>query len=208
MGTLSLRVNYRPVRVGWCVRKGNMDDVRRSLLLTHTIWGGRFNPLIPVGAGINAERLLRQFRVDVLYPASEDPELTTFAESFPYLRWPLHHHRDPAFFSETSAGLRTPFLDILYPVLRLHDEYVKGEAKPNVRATVFSWEPNDPLGDVFLAQFGSYPQAKDIKVDFSRFVVERLNGKNVSLREGDSLPTDAFEALSPSALTAFDLAGC
>jgi hypothetical protein len=98
-----------------------MDDVRRSLLLTHTIWGGRFNPLIPVGTGIDAERLLREFRVDVLYPASEVPELTTFAESFPHLRWPLNHHRDPGFFSETSAGVRTPFLDILHPVLRLHD---------------------------------------------------------------------------------------
>jgi hypothetical protein len=183
-----------------------MDDVRRSLLLTHTIWGGRFNPLIPVGAGINAERLLRQFRVDVLYPASEVPELTTFAESFPYLRWPLHHHhRDPEFFSETSAGLRTPFLDILHPVLRLHDEYVKGEAKPSIHATLFSWEPSDPLAEVFLAQFGSYPGAKDIKVDISRFVVENLNGKNVSLAVADSVPADAFEALTPSFLTAFDL---
>ena len=184
-----------------------MDDMRRSLLLTHTLWGGRFNPIIPVGDDIDAAQHINRFRVDVLYPAAEVSELTTFAKSFLHLRWPLHHHRGPAFFSETSAGVRTPFLDIIHPVLRLHEEYVKGEVKPKVHATVFSWEPADPLADVFLAQFGSYPTAKDIKVDISRFVVEMLDGKNVLLGDSDSLPSDAFDAFSPSELTAYDLDG-
>jgi hypothetical protein len=61
------------------------------------------------------------------------------------------------------------------------------------------------LADVFLAQFGSYPQVKDIKVDVFKFVVENLNGKTVWLSESHSVASDAFEALSPSALTAFDL---
>lgn len=181
--------------------------MRRSLLLTHTLWGGRFNPIIPVGDGIDADQLIKRFRVDVLYPAAEVTELTTFAKSIPHLRWPLHHHRGPEFFSETSAGMRTPFLDIIHPVFRLHEEYVKGETKPKIHATVFSWDPADPMADVFLAQFGYYPTAKDIRVDISRFVVEMLDGKKVLLGDGDSLPSDAFDAFSPSELTAFDLEG-
>jgi len=87
----------------------------------------------------------------------------------------------------------------------LHDEYVKGEAQQSIHATVFSWKSNDPLADVFLAQFGSYPQAEEIEADIPRFVVERLNGKHVSLEHGSSVPSHAFEALSPSVLTTFAL---
>jgi hypothetical protein len=68
MGTLSVKVRFRPIRIGWCVRKGNIEDVRRALRLTYTLWGGRYNPLIPVGdRDEHGRELVEAFRVDALY---------------------------------------------------------------------------------------------------------------------------------------------
>ena len=30
MTNLSLRLRYRPIRIGWCVREGNFDDIERA----------------------------------------------------------------------------------------------------------------------------------------------------------------------------------
>lgn len=205
MDTLSLRITYRPLRIGWCVRHRNMDDVRRTLRRTHTLWGGRYNPIIPVGTDVDGRGLVRSFGVDVLYPAAEVPELTEFAESFPYLRWP-GHFRSADFFVETNHGLQAPFLDISYPVFQLHEEYVKGEQKTGISVTLFSWDPADPLADVFLAQFGSYPSTEDTGLDYVGFITKLLDGKSLSLETDGPVPADAFKAITPSAITRFDLA--
>jgi hypothetical protein len=181
-----------------------MDDVRRAFRQTHTLWGGRYNPIIPVATDVDGRSLVRTFGVDVLYPAAEVPELTHFAESFPHLRWP-GHFRPPEFFVERSHGLQAPFLDISHPVFRLHEEYIKGKQKAGISATVFSWDPADPLADVFLAQFGSYPSAEDIKLDYMGFVTNLLDGKIHSLEAGDPVPASAFRAITPSVITKVDL---
>ena len=67
-------MRYRPIRLGFCVQKGNMDELRRALHLTHAFWGGRFNPVIPVGTSEEDRRLAMSlvdaFHVDALYPLS------------------------------------------------------------------------------------------------------------------------------------------
>jgi hypothetical protein len=143
MNPVNLRVSYRPVRVGWCVRLGNVEDVRRVLRWTHTVWGGRYNPIIPVGAGVDGKKLVSRFRVDALYPAIDDPALKSFADSFPHLRWP-EFQRGTEFFEETGTGKESPLLDISHPVSRLHRDYVKGETNPKINATFFVWDTTDP----------------------------------------------------------------
>src|SRR5579872_1282451 len=88
MTNLSLTVSYRPVRIGWCVRHGNWDDLRSALRLTHIFWGGKFNPIIPIGTP-SAKHLAKQFRVDVLFSVSESPEAVEFIKGFHALEWPL-----------------------------------------------------------------------------------------------------------------------
>jgi hypothetical protein len=69
------------------VRPGNLDDFRRALRLTHTLWGGRFNPIIPVGLPFDRV-LAKTFAVDVLLPATQVAKLVDFSESFGELYWP------------------------------------------------------------------------------------------------------------------------
>jgi hypothetical protein len=81
MSVLGLQIRYRPVRIGWYVRYGNMVDVRRGLRLTDTFWGGRYNPIIPISTDVDAASLLRNYNVEAQYPLADSPEVTAFAES-------------------------------------------------------------------------------------------------------------------------------
>ena len=88
MGPINLQVRYRPVRIGWCVKEGDIEEYRKALRLTHTFWGGRFNPIIPLGDPELARRLVKIFRVDCLYCLSESAEGTALLAEFDYLCGP------------------------------------------------------------------------------------------------------------------------
>jgi hypothetical protein len=73
MNTLSIRLRYRPLRLGWCVLKGDMDAFRRAVRLSFTIWGGRYNPIIPVDDRKTAEALVKLFRAMLSFLCREIP---------------------------------------------------------------------------------------------------------------------------------------
>jgi hypothetical protein len=106
-----------------------------------------------------------------------------------------------------EAGKESPLLDISHPVSRFHRDYVKGEVNPKISATVFTWEAIDPLADVLLAQFGSYPSPTEIGIDCANFVLKLLAGKTTALPLNAPLPADAFRAITPSAITRLELEG-
>jgi hypothetical protein len=91
VATLSLRVSYRPVRLGWCVRDNNWEDLRRAVRLTRTLWGGRYNPVIPVGNLDLSRALVDLYGVDALYAVADDNRLHDFIAGFSWLRWPNFH---------------------------------------------------------------------------------------------------------------------
>jgi len=49
MATNSIRIRYRPLRLGWCIREGNWDDLHKVLRCAHTLWGGVYNPILSLG---------------------------------------------------------------------------------------------------------------------------------------------------------------
>jgi hypothetical protein len=203
MGTLSVRIRYRPIRFGWCVREGNIEDIRRALRLTCTLWGGRHNPLIPVGGPDDHGReLVEAFRVDALYPVTDDPSLKRFAKSFSHLPWPGFHEE---FFIDGMTGRVATFLDIYHPVRFLFEKYIQDKADPKLEVRIFEWDPADPLADVLLAYFGAYPSAEDTGKDYGDFVSKNLRAQLVQLDAVDALPNDAFRAITPAVISGYDL---
>jgi hypothetical protein len=199
MPSLVVNVAYRPIRIGWCVREGNWDHVRKALRLTHTLWGGRYNPIIPVDNRSLASDLVNLFRVDALFPlADNDDSLKKFVEAFPWLPWPSFHK---GLFVQGSAGTVATFLDIYHPVRHLFDDYIKGRTDRQFVATQFSWENGDPLADVFLCTFGQYPSKKEISKDYDDFVTQNLRAVRVKLKLTEELSPDIFQAFTLSTLT-------
>jgi hypothetical protein len=202
MATLSVRIRYRPVRFGWCVRRGNLDDLRRVLRLTDTLWGGRYNPVIPINENHLARQLVEAFRVDALYPAADEPSLKTFIDSLPHLIWPSFYKE---FFIDGMWEKVATFLDVYHPVRRIFEEYVKDKTDPRLDARLFEWNLADPLADVFLAHFGAYPTAADIGKDYADFVASNLKATRVPLNPSETLPSDSFRALTPIAISGYRL---
>jgi hypothetical protein len=205
MDTLNLRVAYRPVRVGWCVRYGNMDEIAKCIRQSCTLWGGRYNPLIPVGGDTDSDAIIQQLGVDILYPASAAPELATFINSFSYLKWWGMDTLTSEFFVETGSGLRPPFLDVTHPIQEIYNEYVKDKQSPQVKATLFAWDPADPLAYAFLAQFGDYPAQSVSGVDFARVNANFLGSVTKRLGANEAVPSDAFREITPVTITQFGL---
>jgi hypothetical protein len=91
MGPVSLRVSYRPLRVGWCIEADDLDHFAKAVALSHVFWGGRFNPIIPCSNRQLAEALIRAFNTDALYNVSGTPAVDNFIKEFPYIPWPDFH---------------------------------------------------------------------------------------------------------------------
>ncbi|MFH0801507.1 MAG: hypothetical protein V2A78_03850 [bacterium] len=202
MNTLNLRTRYRPLRIGWCVRDGNIDDFRKVLRLTHTLWGGRYNPVIPINDTKFAEQLVNLFRVDALYPASDDKALDDFIKRFSYLPWPVLHKE---LFVDGPFGKMTTLLDVTHPILHQKDDIHK-LTHPYYEFHLLDWDNSDPLGDVLLATIGSYPTKEECGIDYIDMIAKHLARRKVPLDIKLPLPNNIYKICTPSALTAYDLA--
>jgi len=209
MTNLSLTIRYRPVRIGWCVRHGNWDDLRTALRLTHIFWGGKFNPIIPVGTA-TAKHLARQFRVDVLFPINGSPEVAEFTKASQDLPWPLLEN-------ELVLGYHTPnFLDLSHPLskiakeLRLHDRADRFEDAPpqafeSSDYVIIRWDDDDPLADILLATFGGLLPLDQTRRDYEGFFLTEIGAFTYKARKGEVLPAELISRWSIADVSALDL---
>src|SRR2546421_8921657 len=89
MPATNVRVAYRPVRIGFLLRAGSLDDVRESARLAAPLWGGVYHALLPVESIEQAQLLVARFRPDVLHPVVDDDALAAVVAAHPHLAWPL-----------------------------------------------------------------------------------------------------------------------
>ncbi len=205
MATNSVRVRYRPLRLGWCVREGNWDDLRSVLRYAHAFWGGAYGPILSVGTGASAEadQIVRLYQVDALFPAVEDLQLKAFVDRFPHLRWPAIQRK--LFIGGSGGRGLATFLDVYQPARTIYEEHIDGKQQPTLTATLYEWAAEDPLKDVFLAEFGTYPPREEINLDYGGMLERNLKGTRVALPIDGPVPADAYKKLTPSALSRADL---
>ena len=46
METARVDICYRPLRIAWAIHSTDKDGFRQAVCLSHTLWGGRFNPIV------------------------------------------------------------------------------------------------------------------------------------------------------------------
>ena len=78
-------LDYRPVRIGWVVPDRDVTLLAKAAAWSSCLWGGRFNPIIPIDDLALADRLVTAFGLDVLIPTDSTDTVRTFIERFPYL---------------------------------------------------------------------------------------------------------------------------
>ena len=82
MATTNITVRHRPNRIAFLVRPGELSDLERAASICTLLWGGIRNPIIPVSLkdDANADTLLGNFQVDVLFPVAESDAIKSFLE--------------------------------------------------------------------------------------------------------------------------------
>ena len=99
---VNVRIALRPLRLGILVRHGDFEGLWKAVRYNTCLWGGYFNPIIPVRdadllsreeRGVFdpplADYLVQAFEVDLLYPISDEATLKSFSEARGHLEWPL-----------------------------------------------------------------------------------------------------------------------
>jgi hypothetical protein len=204
MGPVSLRVSYRPLRIGWCIEAEALDHFAKAVALSHVFWGGRFNPIIPCSNRELAEALIRAFNVDALYNVSGGAAVDNFIKEFPYIQWPDFHRE---LFVESGAGRerRPTLLDVAHPAQHLYESHVDRREKPAIDAALYSWNDADPLRFAFSATCGSYPSEAETGRDYSQLFQKAFALTPTALAPTDPLPADLFRKLTPNYLTTVEL---
>ena len=203
MGPLNLQVRYRPVRIGWCIKTDDLTEFRAAARLSHTFWGGTFNPIIPLGDKIIAKRLIENFQVDCLHCFSQTLEGDQLIQEHQHLEWP--HLHNELFVDSWGTGRRTAaFLDVHHPARQLYENHIKGQATPAWRAKYLKWSQSDPLADVFLATFGSYPEKDQTGQDYADLFRHVLRAEEIEI-SASPMPPDAYAGFTPAALSTCDL---
>ncbi len=202
MSTLIYNVKYRPVRVGWCVRDGDMASLIRAFRLSHCLWGGRFNPVIVIDNESFARRTIELFHVDALFPVGDDERSNAFAKGFKHLPWPLFPER---LFDEVGGREECTLLDVYHPVRMFFEENVKDKPTPARNTTLYQWSERDPCVGVLEAMLGNYPIANKSSLDYRQFVLKYTAGKETEIHPDGALDKAILQAVTPSTLTTFEL---
>lgn len=199
---LDLRIKYRPLRIGWCVR-ANVGHVQTALRFNSILWGGRFNPIIPVDDEQLALKLVESFPVDTLYPIdNHDSAILAFTSKLSHLQWPIIHRAIVVNGGPTSQF--PPFvtvLDVYHAMASLHKAYVKDSPQPKLSSCLYQWDPADPLSDILLATCGQFPPTVETGIDYPTMMKNALAAQEVELRPDAELPADLFQQLYPSRIT-------
>ena len=149
MDTIRVDICYRPLRIGWVIRSDDHDAFRHAVKLSHTLWGGRFNPILMADREDEASRLINLFRVDLLLPLGDGDEVKSFPEKFPYLINPFF--QESIIIGGATEQKHAQLLDIHNALAHLRDK-PEWTAINNQGFRIYSWQDDDPLADVFLMQ--------------------------------------------------------
>lgn len=202
MESLRVDICYRPLRIGWAIRAGDVDAFRSAARLSFALWGGRFNPIIIADQEELAQNLVDLFRLDMIIPVGDSDIVKSFPQRFQYLINPLFP--EELFVGDGAGGARAQVLDIHNALVHLQTE-PEWEAVKKKGVRFYTWGPDDPLADVFLMQFGQYPNADEIRINYYGLLKEATEAAEIKIEATSKLTADVLEHPSISFLSRYGL---
>jgi hypothetical protein len=188
--TARVDICYRPLRVAWAIHSTDKDGFRQAVRLSHTLWGGRFNPIVMADRPEEARQLIELYRADVVVAIGSDPTVVAFPEQFPYLIRP--YFPDTLLLRHQTEPTRSHLLDV-------HNALVHWRATGAWKTIEeqgfrqFVWDDDDPLADTFLIHYGAYPAADDIGIDYLDILGQATLAIQCQIEKGAAIPLDVHE---------------
>lgn len=201
MDTIRVNICYRPLRIGWAIRSGDMEAFRQAVRLSYTLWGGRHNPIFVFDREEEAKRLADLFRIDMIWPLGETDEAKAFPKRFPYLIRPFFH--DTLFVGDEKSK-QAQVLDVHNALVHLHDK-PEWKAIEGAGVRLYTWQADDPLADAFLIQLGAYPSAEETGLDYRGLLTQVAGATEHILDPAAVIPADTLDHPSIPYLSGYGL---
>ncbi len=106
-------IEYRPVRIGWVLADPDTALFAEAVRLTHCLWGGTYNPIIPAYRPELARSLCKVFNVDLLFGIGPEDKTKPLIDEFPYL--------PPGMWGRTIFQDNCRFVDVYHPMRKLSE---------------------------------------------------------------------------------------
>ena len=190
MDTVRVNICYRPLRICWAISAGDFAAFRSAVSTTFTMWGGRFNPIAIVDRPEEADRIVEVFRADIIVPVGANDALDAFKKRFSHLITPFFP--DGLFLGSKEHGFHAHLLDVQNALVDLDNSPALESIKKSA-FRIYAWDDDDPLADVFLMQFGRYPDIADTGLDYRAMVKDATEATDLHLDKSALIPQDIFE---------------
>jgi hypothetical protein len=191
-------LDYRPVRIGWVVANRDLGQLTTAASWNTCLWGGRFNPIIPMHDQGLADKLISLFGVDVLLAVTPTDESKAFIDIYPHLH--LHMWGDSIFNDR-----RCEFVDIRHAVKRAIREAHVGAGSILGSIVRPVWSESDPLAALFSVLFGRHPDVGEITINYPKGIRAVLEMPDRAIAENEGLQQDLSRSVTPLTLTGFGL---
>jgi hypothetical protein len=209
MSTKNISIKFRPVRLGFLVRNGSLDDVVRAAGLNSLLCGGIYNPLIPIGKDTaTAERWMTNFNVDIIEAVSHSDEIDAFAAKHPLLRSPFFISTNFLYEDWYTKKNKLMYLSVLNVINSLRHEETEYQSIGWTPDHVLPiWDDDHPMKKLFSVCFGFYPNDLNLKDDFTTFYFAGLKAKEILILPDDGPPPILAKTGYPLSLTRERLEG-
>ena len=166
------------------------------------MWGGRFNPIVFVDRPEEATQIIELFRADLIVPLGASEEVKEFSKRFSYLINPFFP--GDLFIQDRKKRGEARVLDIHNALTHWHDSPGwKAIDKEGIKR--FVWDDDDPLADVFLAQYGAYPDPDQIGIDYAEILSQATLALDCRIDKTSHIPMDVLQHPSYGYLTRLGL---
>jgi len=207
VGTTNLSIRYRPVRIGFLVREGSVEDLVAAVSTNTLLCGGIYNPIIPISERTQlAENLIRLFRVDVLHATTENEHSKLFEEKYSFLQSPQYHARGLFCEDYPTQKHKLCYLDVLNLIECYWEQDLRHRPKKyKSNCVLTTWDADDPLKNLFAVLFGSFPSRDSLLDDFGTAFLKGLRARENRIVATDFLSADLLKTVSPIQFTASEL---
>ena len=191
-------LDYRPVRIGWVVEGRNVDQLTTMARWSACLWGGRYNPVIPLHDRGLADRLIQVFGVDVLLPIVPTASAKSFVDTLAHLHF--HMWRD-GIFSEK----RCEFVDVRHTARRFNLRGGGVDGSRSQKPTRPIWAAEDALSSLLTLMLGDYPPSSETTINYAAGLASEIGLTDKPIDATEALPAEWLQPITPLGLTGFDL---
>lgn len=185
MDTVRVDITYRPLRIGWAIKSGDKDALRKAVQYSYSLWGGRANPILVTDDLEQARELASLYRIDLIWPIGEIESVKNFPKNFSHLISPVPQNR--LYMGAEGNETRCAFLDIHNALVHGRDgSEIKGLREAGFK--LYKWAESDPLANIFSIQFGEYPD-KSVGIDYWELVRGTFDAEEVAIDQDEPIST-------------------